>query len=95
MRKINIVITFMLGVVMCVSAQESNDKVTNKKGISILPAAGDFAIGLEALSSEFALLMSSAKTEPEDKITINDMNMDNINPFLFIILPHLMILNTC
>jgi len=39
--------------------------------------------------------MSSAKTEPEDKITINDMNMDNINPFLFIILPHLMILNTC
>ena len=47
------------------------------------------------LSSEFALLMSSAKTEPEDKITINDMNMDNINPFLFIIIPHLMILNTC
>ena len=38
--------------------------------------------------------MSSAKTEPEDKITMNAKNMDNINPFLFIILPHLMILNT-
>ena len=33
------------------------------------------------------------KSELKEKVVA--INMDNINPFLFIILPHLMTLNTC
>lgn len=48
MKKINIVIIFLLGVVISISAQGINGKVENKKEIPVLPVAGDFAIGLEA-----------------------------------------------